>query len=104
MPEILIEHADYVITVDAERLLLLRNVEIDDIRNADGLGENEPRAGRRDVADEAVERGAAVVEIDAATQKALFARGRSALDPALVLAHAPGLPAVHTAARVSASA
>src|SRR5262249_48612374 len=60
--------------VGAQHLLLLRDVEIDHVRNADGVGEDEPGAGRRDVADEAIERRAAGVEIDAAAQEALLAR------------------------------
>ena len=85
--------------VGAQRLLLLWDVEIDDIRDRDGAGEDQARAFLGDVADQAIGRRAAIVEIDATAQEAFFARGDATLDHAGV----PGLvpsQAQHTAARL----
>src|SRR5262249_35525924 len=60
----------------AQRLFLLRDVELDDVGHVDGLGEDQPRTVVRDVADQAVHHRAAPVEIAAAAQGALLA-GRS---------------------------
>jgi hypothetical protein len=56
----------------------LRNVQIDDIGNADRVGEHDFRAVIRNIADQAINHRAAIVEIDAAAQKAALARGLAA--------------------------
>ena len=58
----------------AQRLLLLRDVKIDYIRHVHGSREDKPRAGGRNVAHEAVDGRAVVVEIDAAAQEAFLPR------------------------------
>ena len=56
----------------AQRLLFLRDVEVDVIGDVDRFREDDACALLGDVADQAVERAAAFVEIDAAAQKALL--------------------------------
>ena len=58
--------------VGAEGLLLLRNVDVDHVRRADGIRADQAGAEGRDVADQAIGRVAAVVELDVAAQKALL--------------------------------
>src|SRR4029079_6597369 len=57
----------------ADRLLLLRDVEIDDIGNVHRPGKDDARALIGNIADEAVDRAAPLVEVDAAAQKAFLA-------------------------------
>ena len=68
--------------VDAERLLLLRDVEIEHVRRRHRIGKDQPRAIGRDIADQAIDRVAAIVEVDHAAQKALLARDPAAFDGA----------------------
>src|ERR1700744_3374570 len=62
----------------ADRLFLLRDVELDDVGHVHRAREDDARAGLGEVADEAIHRAAALVEIDAAAQEALLARGVTA--------------------------
>src|SRR4029077_11737581 len=65
--------------VRAQRLLLLRNVEIDHVWGLYCRREGQPRAVGRDVADRAFEHGAAIVEREHATQKTFLPHGPSPL-------------------------
>lgn len=49
--------------------LLLRDIQINNVRNAHGVGKNDARAGIGEVADQTIKRIAAFVEIDAATMR-----------------------------------
>ena len=58
--------------MDAQRLLLLRNVEIERVRRRDCI-KDQPRAVGRDIADQAVDHIAPVVEVDHAAQEPFVA-------------------------------
>src|SRR5262249_52881242 len=77
--------------VGAQRLILLRDIEFDDFRNARGLREDQLGAARRDVADQAVDHRPPIVEIDAALQEALLTRRVPPLGLALAHEGSPGL-------------
>src|SRR5262249_30877236 len=64
--------------VDAERLLLLRNIEFKHIRRCHRIGKGEAGAVGRNVADQAVDHGAAIVEMNRAAQKAFLPRDTAA--------------------------
>ena len=68
--------------VNAQRLLLLRDVEFEHVRGRDRIGKDQPRAVGRDIADQAIDRVAAIVEVDHAAQKALLAGGSAAFNGA----------------------
>lgn len=62
----------------AQGALLLRDEQVDHVGGRHRVGEDQTRAVARHVADQAVERAAAVVEVDCAAQKALLARDLAA--------------------------
>jgi hypothetical protein len=66
----------------AQRLFFLRNVEVEHVRSRHSIGKNQPRAIGRDIADQAIDDIAAVVEIDHAAQKAFLAGDLAAFDSA----------------------
>src|SRR6185295_8399989 len=68
--------------VNAKRLLLLRNIEFEHVRGRNRIGKDQPRAVGRDIADQAIDHVAAIVEVDHAAQKALLAGGSAAFNGA----------------------
>src|ERR1700684_560821 len=67
----------------AHGVVLLRNVQIDHVRNADGFGEDDARADLGQIADQAAHGAAPLVEIDKAAQEAFQTSRIAELAPRL---------------------